>query len=268
MNGCVVGMLAETFVHPGSGQTIGAIDLPVAREAATDYPFIAGSSLKGAFRDSFERGKHRDRAEQMFGSPEAAGEILISDARLALLPVRSLSAAYLWITCPLIVERFNRDLRRSNYPAGENELNVPSGSILAETKGPVVFLEERSFKVAGGVPDAVKQALAGLIPHKETAARVTSQMAVLSDDDFAWFARYGLVVQARNALDDDTKLSNALWYEESLPPDTVMYCVAAGRVDGALSAFAEAIGTIPYLQTGGNETIGQGWFALNKYTVK
>lgn len=45
----IIGILAETSVHVGAGQMFGAIDLPVAREAATQFPFIPGSSLKGPF---------------------------------------------------------------------------------------------------------------------------------------------------------------------------------------------------------------------------
>ena len=48
MRSAVIGLLAETSIHPGTGRSTGVVDLPVAREAATDYPFIAGSSLKGA----------------------------------------------------------------------------------------------------------------------------------------------------------------------------------------------------------------------------
>ncbi len=48
MKTLLYGMLAETSIHPGAGQSSGFVDLPVAREAATDYPVIVGSSLKGA----------------------------------------------------------------------------------------------------------------------------------------------------------------------------------------------------------------------------
>src|SRR5208282_3302509 len=48
MNTQIVGLVAETSIHPGAGQSSGIIDLPVAREAATDYPFVPGSSVKGA----------------------------------------------------------------------------------------------------------------------------------------------------------------------------------------------------------------------------
>jgi len=37
MNTNIIGLLAETSIHPGSGQDAGFVDLPVAREAATDY---------------------------------------------------------------------------------------------------------------------------------------------------------------------------------------------------------------------------------------
>jgi CRISPR-associated protein Cmr4 len=43
MSAMMLGLLAETPIHPGSGQDNGAIDLPVQRERTTDYPVIPGS---------------------------------------------------------------------------------------------------------------------------------------------------------------------------------------------------------------------------------
>ena len=45
MNTAILGLLAETPVHPGSGRSMGVVDLPVAREAATDFPLLVGSGL-------------------------------------------------------------------------------------------------------------------------------------------------------------------------------------------------------------------------------
>jgi CRISPR/Cas system CMR subunit Cmr4 (Cas7 group RAMP superfamily) len=42
----MLGLLAETPVHPGAGRSLGVVDLPVAREEATSYPVIVGSSLR------------------------------------------------------------------------------------------------------------------------------------------------------------------------------------------------------------------------------
>ncbi len=51
MRGIILGMLAETSTHPGMGQMVGAVDLPVARERTTGYPMIPSTALKGALRD-------------------------------------------------------------------------------------------------------------------------------------------------------------------------------------------------------------------------
>ncbi len=270
MNGHILGLLAETSIHPGSGTDTGVIDLPVTREAATDYPVITGSSLKGALRDA-ARGKKLDSDEinRIFGhekpSAEAsAGQMLVSDARLMLLPVRSLNGAYKWTVCPHIIERLRRDMARAGL---NRRLEVPSvskGEALASAQDGL-FLEERQFKAVRKPPEDVVQALQFLICHPNSRERVGSQLAILHDDDFAWFARYGLPVQARNVLDKKTKQSLNLWYEETLPADTLLYCFLAERSDGA--DLTGILGKLfpderPYLQAGGNETIGQGWFAV------
>ena len=62
---------------------------------------------------------------------------------------------------------------------------------------------------------------------------------------------------------DDAKRSRNLWYEETLPPDTVLYALLAGRSGGALGSLDALFPEDdPYLQAGGNETVGQGWFAV------
>lgn len=257
MNWIVVGMLAETFIHPGTGQNVGAIDLPVAREAATDYPFIAGSSLKGALRDAAEQLGALD-VDAVFGQQENAGSLLVSDARLLLLPVRSLTSAYKWVTCPHLLERLGRDLARSQSAVGFNIPKVAAKQALGQGNGKL-FLEERSFDIAGAVDPALIAALQQLIPHDSARARLAERLVVVSDDDFAWFARYGLAVQARNQLTAN-KTSNNLWYEETLPPDTLMYAVLAERNGKGVLQEVQKIGA--YLQVGGNETVGQGWMAL------
>ena len=261
MKSAMLGLLAETPIHPGAGRGMGVVDLPVAREAATDYPVLVGSSLKGALRDKMER-EGSDDPRARFGVQEQAGDWLVSDARLMLLPVRSLTGSYRWVTCPHLVERYGRDLARAGLPLRPPVPRVEARSVLTTGNGDL-FLEERQFRVGGAPPDELVSAVAPLLLHRETRDRLLAQLAVLSNEDFAWFARYGLSVQARNVLEDGTKRSKNLWYEETLPPDTVMYALLAGRSDEAL----DSLDTLfpdhdPYLQAGGNETVGQGWFAV------
>ena len=263
MKTAILGLLAETSVHPGAGRSMGVVDLPVAREAATDYPVIPGSSLKGALRDRARELDTKD-GERLFGKQDHAGELLVSDARLLLLPVRSLTCSFRWATCPHLIERCRRDHCRAGLSSRPEVPRVEQGHVIALGEGDL-FLEERQFAIRGSPDEGLIRAIAPLLLHPEARNALRDRVVVLHDDDFAWFARYGLSVQARNVLECETKKSKNLWYEETLPPDTVMYALVAARSRTAL----EVLYTVfpdddPYLQLGGNETVGQGWFAVSR----
>jgi len=275
MKTLLYGLLAETSIHPGAGQSSGFVDLPVAREAATDYPVIVGSSMKGALLSAArDRGWSENDRNEVFGKHDNAGGLLVSDARLLLLPVRSLTSHFMWVTCPHLIERFQRDGRRLQPPVkdapingleilGREDLNRPSylGCDVGD-----LFLEERQFARAGSLPDGLTAMLKPLIRHSETASRLDKQLVILSDESFTWFARYGLAINARNRLDPETKTTfkGGLWYEETLPPDSLFYLLLAERSNGALEKTKTLFTNKPYLQAGGNETVGHGWFAMSK----
>ncbi len=294
MTTIMLGLLAETFIHPGVGQSDATVDLPVAREGPTHYPYIPGSGVKGALKmarkDALDRAteKTADDIEPLFGKQDNAGRLLISDARLLLLPVRSLTGAYRWLTCPHLIERFWRDLRRAGLIGDEptpnfQELEMkPDGGtppVLAQGTGRL-FLEERNFEIRGEPPAEVLDRIRRILPGDGPARRLASQLAILRDDDFTWFARYGLPIQARNSLKSkdeksgapNPKTSTALWYEESLPPDVVMYLLLSDRTQSgfaggsAAKVIADQFAGHPYLQLGGHETIGQGWFLVRPVT--
>ena len=306
MKAQLLGMLAESPIHSGSGQSTSFVDLPVSREAATDHPSIPGSSLKGALLDLARRrwqcrpdasvaadtgasesatdnapsgatpellgdknaagSASRPRAQRVFGTAGHAGDLVVTDARLLLLPVRSLTSVYAWVTCPYIIERLVRDRARARLPAISNlDMapldNIKRGEALFADDGEL-FLEERQFTHRGRLPAGLLDLVEPLVAHETTRARLSAQIAVLSDHDFAWFARYGLAVSARNQLDPEKKTSENLWYEESLPPDSVLYTLLCARGGDSLDLVSELFEEIPYLQVGGNETVGQGWFAI------
>lgn len=269
MKTLLYGLLAETSIHPGAGQSSGFVDLPVAREAATDYPVIVGSGMKGALL-GMARDFDWDDAQRndVFGKHDNAGGLLVSDARLLLLPVRSLTSSFMWLTCPHAIERFMRDHKRSGRTRdaiesieledGDNQTPKYLGPDVGE-----LYLEERQFAHAGGLPEGLTASLKPLVAHKAAAARLDKQLVVVSDNSFTWFARYGLAVNARNKLHDEKKTSENLWYEETLPPDSLFYWLLAERSNGALEKIKSLFSARPYLQVGGNETIGHGWFAVS-----
>lgn len=263
----LLGLLAETPIHVGAGESTGYVDLPVARETTTDFPILPGSGLKGALRDlARARGWTEDRIATLFGSPDGAGALLLSEGRLLLLPVRSLHGVYRWVTCPLALERFARDRHRAGLPP----LPVPPapepGRYLGDGQADPLFLEERAFHHAGPLPPEVRAAARELLSpaHERTAQRLDSSVVLLHDDDFAWFARYGLAIYARNVLDEQKRSQN-LWYEEAVPADALFYMLVATRVrdDDALPAFLDLFADQPYLQVGGNETVGHGILAVH-----
>ncbi len=296
MRSMILGLLAETSIHPGTGRDLGVIDLPVSREAATDYPVLVGSGVKGAFRDAARLTWKNTQADdyndpniqredtvevtKLFGKQDEAGQILFSDARLLLLPIRSLTGQYRWVTCPHILERLRRDVLRVSGTdilqvdetgdakpitipsAGEGLRSALANDAIQNTNFPKLFLEEWQFSVTGSIPNLIFKFIKSLVKHEQTKARIAKQLVILSNDDFAWFARYGLSVQARNVLDVEKKTSKNLWYEETLPPDTLMYSILQERKSNTLQVLQTMFNQHPYIQLGGNETVGQGWFAI------
>ncbi len=261
MEFAMLGLLAETPLHPGAGQDAGFVDVPVAREAVTEHPVIVGSSLKGALKEHCAGAEKLD--DSAFGNTDAAGDLVICDAKLTLLPVRSLSSAYMWVTCPLILERLGRDLNRSGLGRAPAETPTVERKRYLGPKslGDTLFLEERQFQHADGDLSPWLEILRRLIAYETTRNRLASQVAVLNDQDFKWFAKYGLTVNARNQL-DDKKTSKNLWYEETIPVDALLTTLIGDRRGNVLSALIEHLKTTGYLQAGGNETVGQGWMAV------
>jgi CRISPR-associated protein Cmr4 len=182
--------------------------------------------------------------------------------------VRSLTSAYKWVTCPHLIERWQRDCGRTGIEKTEtlSSVSVASGNFLGKETD-ALFLEERQFKPVTGMPEEffslLINAIQPLIKHPATQNRLIDQLVIINDDDFAWFAKNGLGVQARNVLDQKTKESKNLWYEEYIPADALFYAVMAERKQGAIAELEELFRQQPYLQLGGNETVGAGWFALS-----
>lgn len=274
MASVIMGMLAETSLHPGIGQVSGAIDLPVAREKTTNYPVIVGSSLKGALKDTTEQivklKKINLDLERVFGTQKQAGAVAVTDGRLLLLPVRSLNSHYKWVTCPYLLERFERDCKLAGLTSVSIDFqylrDLKDGKALTAGKGKL-YLEDIQFEIVEapeGKLASFAEAIKPLIQHDSIKERLAEDLVVINDDEFAFFATYGLAVNARNQLDDN-KISQNLWYEETIPPDSLFYTILFARPgeDEVLVSLVQLFKQQPYLQVGGNETVGQGWCAVS-----
>ena len=293
----MLGLYAETPLHPGTGQALGAVDLPVQRERHTGYPLIPGSSIKGVLRAAAEQkyGNDNQRVSILFGPPnerasDHAGALGVSDARILLFPVRSLFGVFAWITCPLVLERFRRDAALAGLPMDgwpepaplhpdPDQARVAPRSVVA--RDGQVTLEEFTFpaqeqpavqQAAQEIATHVFPALPEYAPWKERLAR---HLVILPDNEFADFVRFVTEVVARIALTDTTTTTSGEggnhWYEEQLPSETVMYSLLLAspprrRLDGLQSA-ADVLAELnrlglERLQVGGDETVGRGIVAV------
>lgn len=240
-------------LHAGTGQGVGVIDLPIAREKATGLPYLPGSSVKGTLRDN--DGLDPVTQQALFGpdtnyAADNAGSAQFSDQRLLLLPVRSLAGTFAWVTSPYVLRRFARDAQdagATDLPktvptitrgTGDNEYKecaVASGSCL-KISGQTVVLEDLDLTATedstkdGDVTKWADWIGWRLFPDKEKDAAwrtmLTERFCIVHDDLLGFLLTTATEVVARIKLNDDSKTvdtkTGALWYEEALPAETVL----------------------------------------------
>src|SRR5437870_13133969 len=126
MNARLLFIYAISPLHAGTGQGVGVIDLPIAREKATGIPFLPGSSVKGTLRDLCKDPKKEDVfGPETTNADEFAGAAQFADQRLLMLPIRSLAGTFAWVTSPYLLKRFLRDAKDAN-PKASPQLAAPS----------------------------------------------------------------------------------------------------------------------------------------------
>lgn len=281
----ILGLLAQTSIHAGTGSNVGVIDLPIQREGHSGYPCIFGSAMKGALRTRAEAEISAASVKAVFGpdtnnASDHAGALMVSDARLLLLPIRSLTSQFKWVTCPDLLKRFQRDAKRFAIPLGSFVVPAVEGEaakVPVQSNTDVLFLEEYRFAATSeNSLEEIIVDLAKLMKRDDAKEALQKQLVVVSDDMFAHLCQHATPVNAHIAIDSATKTvrNGALWYEETLPPETLLYvglsAVNARAKDAEMPATATAIldavtGLFkgkPWLQVGGNETVGMGWCAV------
>lgn len=304
-------LYVETPLHAGMGSGLSSIDLPIQRERTTQYPMIQGSSIKGKLRSLAEESS-QDAAliNAVFGPPPTAGDtsdhagaLIVGDARILLFPVRSLSGVFAYTTSCDVLARFKRDCERTDTNQRKGEVHQPAspnqpmplpwhlpdkpvpGSALITTNSEVqshnsLVLEEFSFTTqANTQADAIAAWLAEhALPEGDTddywPAKLKNSLVILPENDFRDFTLYATEIITRIRIDRNTKTAarGALWTEEHLPTDTLLY-VPIYATDARRSSKespkrpgwqiletvrAQNAGRGGYLQLGGDETVGRG----------
>ncbi len=272
-------------VHCGTGQGVDIIDLPIARMRATGIPYIPGSSLKGVLR-SMAPTDQPEKTKAVYGpdtkaASDHAGAFTVGDARLLLLPVRSFIGTFAWVTSPLLLHLAARDLKLDF-----NELpTIPSLSKRSAARttrnenvheNRTVFLEDIDLPVDNSLTESANQWLETfrqMLPKSE-APLLEQHLIIIDDESMTFFFETATQVDARNRINErGVVVDGALWYEESLPPETILIGQIAAEQsrhsDEPMTADEVLDFALPnqtsVLQVGGKATVGRG--VCNLYTT-
>jgi CRISPR-associated protein Cmr4 len=275
-------------LHAGTGQAADIVDLPIARMRSTGIPIVPGSSIKGVLREERSSGE-QERWQAVFGPrhkpEENAGALVVSDARLLALPVRSFRGTFAWVTSPLLLTLAGRDLEtvglatpplpivfETRPQAEAHGAKVASFAASANVYQPDqlprrLYLEDLDL---GVVEDAAVQQWATLLAPLVSASEpnVFRRRFVVVDDEtmtFLWETATQIDMRVRIDSQTRTVVDGALWVEESLPPETLLLVLLAAersrRKEVAMTpheVLAFAMPSEAVLQFGGKATVGRG----------
>ncbi len=284
-----------TPLHIGAGQGLGHVDLPIVREAHTNFPYIPGTSLKGALRNleinqvARARGEKPSQVEERLtknkfdqkeedilrlakifgvagegaeeGKEVGAGKVLFSDAFIVLFPVKSAKGIFSLTTCPYVINRFFEllgiDQRVEDVPEGKVKvLSTKDHRNLINNK---LLLEEFVFEAEESEELKKFVELVGVFVGEENKRRIVC----VNDTDFMDFVSNYAEVQThiKINLDTGTVEEGALWTEEYVPAESVFAF--------SLVFLEEEISFTPptTFHLGGDITTGKGFVKVQKLEV-
>jgi CRISPR-associated protein Cmr4 len=269
---------ARSPLHAGTGQGVNGIDLPIAREKATNVPYLPGSSIKGSLRDLYlTKNPLNEQLQFAIFGPKTdnadahAGAVQVGDARLLFLPVRSLAGTFALVTSPFLLERYKEDAlevdKKFNLPdlkiSNLQDCQVSGDSL--KVSGQMVMLEDLDLNALEAKPD---DALSKWLEHlKAFVPNLGPHVCVVHDDVMSFLLETATEIVARIRMDSESKTvaNGALWYEENLPAESVLYSLLLAsnsrggqslNADEVLSGLRECASGL--VQFGGKATVGRG----------
>ena len=291
----ILTIFTRTPLHVGAGSSVGAVDQPIIRERHTRFPVIPGSSIKGVLADLFldyreavldENGKEKKdangntnyrrigEARMLFGSDDQkdamAGSLLVGEAKLLAFPVRSAKGCFAWITCPLALSRFKRDV-----PAAAS-IEVPKSvvgvSIAPECKlllnnVSVVFEEYPLVKENAPIGESIVSALTAVCSDAVWKNGLKEHLAIVSDEIFMHFVENACEIAQHNVINDTTGVVDNFFNSENVPSETLFYAVINNndRREGKINMLDDKLKSSDVdgvLQIGGDASTGLGWCSV------
>ncbi len=278
---------AITSIRVGDGTAAGAMDLPVSRERHTRWPFIPGSSLKGALRiRAALHAADKTTVERVFGqtagevddadaaASSARGALLVGGATLLALPVRGLHRTFVLLTCPTALARFGRAAGEAPpvpQPGLDEAWVQDAGQVQADKDAAVGSRAQGTVVVEDidlvGVTDPAVGPWAALIARFTGDEAPLSELTVVHDDVFAHACAAWTEHRTRNAIGDDGVVEpGQLFSVETLPAETLLWTALswdarfARREDAQteLAPFATLPRDGECFTLGGHQSVGLG----------
>lgn len=247
--------------------------------------------------------RHQEAITLAFGPEDAgndahAGALGFTDARLLLFPVKSMKGVFAWITCPALLDRFQREMQLcegfsglrfdgdyKNHSWQENQSLAFEGSKVVFND--MIILEEYSFKKTGDktpievVEGEKKTSLGEWLVSQGIGSndpywtnKLKTDIVILSDDDFKDFVNLSTEVITRTKINNETGTvqKGGLFTEEYLPTESLMYSLVMSapvfqphdKKETCLLKTADNVmnffekGLHDVIQLGGNATLGKG----------
>jgi CRISPR-associated protein Cmr4 len=265
-------LFSQTILHCGSGQSVGIVDQPIARDRATHLPLVPGSTVRGVLRAHISQ-QNDELTNSLFGyqkpnsEPSSAGALSITDAHLLLLPVRAVYGIVAYATCPFILQRYKKDRKLNLTVPAIAENQALHSTDNPNHKDDVMVLEDLDLKAtACEHTQKWAEVIAQTVYAKDSAdyTDMSKRIIVLPDTVFSFLAETATEIRTRIRINQETGVvdNGALWTEESLPAQSVLWGVFGTDQTRLKEDTRKMLDTVLnsklLLQMGGNMGTGSG----------
>ncbi|RMH61036.1 MAG: type III-B CRISPR module RAMP protein Cmr4 [Calditrichaeota bacterium] len=264
-------------IHAGSGAATSVVDLPIQRERHTQWPHVQASAVKGAMRAHYRKFADEEAGDlinlifgsdsdndgtKKMGKEDVPAAVSISDARMLAMPVRSNVAPFVWVTSPMVVKRYIRDMAFLGKTINWNipEITADEAVVLSGAMNGQIILE-----------DAVAQVINTDADNPLAHITELERLLLVSDEMYDYVVSSCTEVQTQIKIDagKGTTATGSLRYEELLPADTYLYAIVYFTQKHLNHLQAETVNKhmteviSGFMQLGGDETLGRGICKIN-----
>lgn len=211
------------------------------------------------------------------GASEHGGAVSVGDAKILLFPVRSLKGVFAYVTCPLVLNRLQRDFELTGIDEDIKIPNVEGESAIVDENSSLVVDKKVVIEdiALNAEPDKNVQEISEILSKISPIGIDSEKVAIVPDDLFTNIVQMATEIVARVKISAETGTveRGGLWYEEYLPSDSLLYSVVAiGKPKKAVKGLsttdlAKLLGIFDgkFIQVGGNETVGKGFVKVKVY---